>query len=66
MKVSLDLTEVEFQRYKQKYPIKKNISNDTPSQYYFETTNPYINNGFGLCIGLPAELEEYVIYEDSE
>jgi hypothetical protein len=66
MIVFLDLTEVEFQRYKRKYPILKSISNHKPSQYYFETQNPYISNGFGLCIGLPPELEDYVIYDDQE
>lgn len=61
MKISLDLTETEYNRYKRKYPVLKNEDG-----YYFETQNPYISNGFGLCIGLPQELEPYVIYEDSE
>ena len=61
MKISLDLTETEYNRYKRKYPVLKNEDG-----YYFETKNPYISNGFGLCIGLPQELEPYVIYEDSE
>jgi len=61
MKISLDLTHPEYMRYKKKYPIQKDEEG-----YYFESQNPYVSNGFGLCIGLPAELEEYVIYEDSE
>jgi hypothetical protein len=61
MVIYLDLTEVEYLRYKRKYPVLKCISNDTPSQYYFETRNPYVSNGIGLCIGLPEELEVYVI-----
>ena len=63
MVIYLDLTEVEFKRYKRKYPILKDIYDNKPSQYYFETGNPYISNGMGLCIGLPEELEVYVIKE---
>lgn len=66
MIVYLDLTETEYRRFKQKYPVLKDTSSDTPSEYYFETKNPYVSNGFGLCIGLPEELDPYVIYEDSE
>lgn len=61
MKISLDLTLPEYMRFKKKYPVLKDEDG-----YYFETRNPYVSNGFGLMIGLPAELEEYVIYEDSE
>ena len=61
MIIRLDLTETEYNRYKRKYPVLKDDEG-----YYFETKNPYISNGFGLCIGLPKELEPYVIYEDSE
>jgi hypothetical protein len=59
MRVDLDLTLPEYMRFKKKYPVLKDETG-----YYFETSNPYINNGFGLCIGLPPELEEYVIYDD--
>ena len=61
MLIRLDLTETEYNRYKRKFPVLKDDEG-----YYFETKNPYISNGFGLCIGLPQELEEYIIYEDSE
>lgn len=61
MKILLDFTEPEYMRYKKKYPVLKDEDG-----YYFETQNPYISNGFGLCIGLPPELEPYVIYDDSE
>lgn len=61
MKILLDFTEPEYMRYKKKYPVFKDEDG-----YYFETQNPYISNGFGLCIGLPPELEPYVIYDESE
>jgi hypothetical protein len=61
MIIYLDLTEEEFQRYKRKYPVLKSVSNDTPPRYFFETQNPYIE--FGLKVGLPEELEIYVIKE---
>jgi hypothetical protein len=61
MRFNLDLTEPEYMRFKKRYPVLKDNEG-----YYFETANPYIDNGFGLRIGLPDELEEYVIYEDSE
>ena len=62
MRIDLDLTEPEYMRLKKKYPILK----DENGMYYFETANPYIDKGFGLRIGLPDELEEYVLYENSE
>ena len=61
MLIRLDLTLPEYMRYKKKFPVLQDENG-----YYFETKNPYISNGFGLCIGLPQELEEYVIYDDSE
>jgi hypothetical protein len=61
MRVNLDLTLPEYMRYKLKYPILKDEEG-----YYFETSNPYISNGFGLCIGLPQELNEYVVYDDED
>ena len=61
MRVDLDLTLPEYMLLKKRFPILKDETG-----YYFETSHPYINNGFGLCIGLPPELEEYVIYDDSE
>ena len=61
MRVNLDLTEPEYMRYKRRYPVLKDKDG-----YYFLTHNPYIDNGFGLRVGLPDELEEYVIYEDDE
>ena len=61
MRVNLDLTLPEYMRYKKKYPILKDENG-----YYFETSNPYISNGFGLCIGLPQELAEYVVYDDED
>ena len=61
MKIKLDLTLPEYMRYKKKYPILKNEDG-----YYFETQNPYVSNGFGLCIGLPPELNDYVIYDDED
>lgn len=62
MKISLDLTYPEYLRYKKKFPVLKDEDG-----YYFETSNPYVSNNFGLKVGLPAELEQYVIYdEDSE
>ncbi len=61
MRISLDLTLPEYMRFKKKYPVLKDEEG-----YYFETRNPYVSNGFGLCIGLPTELEEYVIYDDED
>ena len=57
MRIDLDLTEAEFQRYKKKYPVLK----DENGAYYFETQNPYLE--YGLKVGLPEELEVYVIKE---
>ena len=62
MVIRLDLTEPEYMRFKRKFPVLK----DKDGTYYFETKNPYVSNGFGLSIGLPPELEPYVINEDSE
>ena len=62
MVIYLDLTLPEYMRFKKKYPVLK----DEDGAYYFETKNPCISNGFGLSIGLPPELEPYVINEDSE
>jgi hypothetical protein len=61
MRVDLDLTLLEYMLLKKKFPILKD-----GEKYYFETSNPYINNGFGLCVGLPVELEKYVIYDDED
>ena len=61
MRVNLDLTLPEYCRYKLKFPILKDKDG-----YYFETSNPYISNGFGLCLGLPQELEPYVVYDDED
>jgi hypothetical protein len=61
MRVDLDLTLLEYMLLKKKFPILKD-----GEKYYFETQNPYISNGFGLCIGLPVELEKYVIYDDGD
>lgn len=66
MIIYLDLTETEYQRYKRKYPVLKNINANKPSQYYFETKNPYICGGVGLSIGLPDELDDYVINDDNK
>jgi hypothetical protein len=57
MRIDLDLTEAEFKRYKRKYPVLK----DENGVYYFETQNPYLE--YGLKVGLPEELEVYVIKE---
>ena len=65
MIVYLDLTEEEFKRYRRKYPVLKDVFNNKPSQYFFETANPYIGAGVGLQIGLPEELEPYAITDDS-
>ena len=64
MRIDLDLTLPEYLLLKRKYPILK----EADDKYYFETQNPYIINGLGLCIGLPTELEKYILYdeEDSE
>ena len=62
MRIDLDLREIEYMLLKKKFPILK----DKDDKYYFETSNPYISNGFGLCIGLPVELEKYVIYDDED
>jgi hypothetical protein len=59
MRVDLDLNLLEYMVLKKKFPILKD-----GKKYYFETSNPYISNGFGLCVGLPVELEKYVIYDD--
>jgi hypothetical protein len=59
MRIDLDLTPPEYIKYKRKYPVLK----DENGMYYFETKNPYVSNGIGLCIGLPEELEVYVIKE---
>ena len=61
MKVCLDLTYPEYLRFKKRFPVLKDKDG-----YYFESSNPYISNGFGLCLGLPQELEEYVIYDDED
>lgn len=58
MRINLDLTETEYLRYKKRYPVLKDKEG-----YYFLTHNPYISNEFGLCIGLPEELEVYIIKE---
>jgi hypothetical protein len=57
MRIELDLTEVEYIKYKRKYPVLKDLN----GVYYFETLNPYIE--YGLKVGLPEELEVYVIKE---
>ncbi len=59
MRIELDLTPTEYVKYKRKYPVLK----DGDGVYYFETQNPYIEYGMGLCIGLPEELYIYVIKE---
>ena len=61
MRVDLDLTFPEYFFLKKKYPILKDEKG-----YYFQTQNPYISNGFGLCVGLPVELEKYIIYKEDE
>jgi hypothetical protein len=61
MRVDLDLTLLEYMLFKKKYPILKD-----KDRYYFETSNPYISNGFGLCVGLPVELEKYILYDEEE
>jgi hypothetical protein len=62
MRVNLNLTLPEYLLLKKRFPILK----DKDGAYYFQTENPYISNGFGLCIGLPVELEQYVIYDDED
>jgi hypothetical protein len=57
MRIELDLTPTEYIKYKQKYPVLK----DGNGVYYFETQNPYIE--YGIKVGLPEELEVYVIKE---
>jgi hypothetical protein len=57
MRIELDLTEVEYIKYKKKYPVLKDLN----GVYYFETQNPYIE--YGLKVGLPEELEVYAIKE---
>lgn len=66
MIIYLDLTEPEYRRFKLKYPVLKDTRPDNPSLYYFETQNPYICNRVGLCIGLPEELDPYIISNDNE
>lgn len=58
MRINLDLSETEYLRYKKRYPVLKDKDG-----YYFLTQNPYVSNEFGLCIGLPEELEVYIIKE---
>jgi hypothetical protein len=57
MRIELDLSEMEYIKYKRKYPVLKDLN----GVYYFETQNPYIE--YGLKVGLPEELEVYVIKE---
>ena len=57
MIIYLDLTLPEYMRFKKKYPVLKDKDG-----YYFETKNPYISNW--LHIGLPDELEPYVIPDE--
>lgn len=61
MRINLDLTEPEYMRFKRKYPVLKDKEG-----YYFETQKPYLGLGVGLCIGLPDELDAYVINDDNE
>jgi hypothetical protein len=61
MRIDLDLTHPEYMLLKKKYPVLKDDKG-----YYFETRNPYISNDFGLCIGLPVELEKYIIYNEGD
>lgn len=61
MRVNLDMSVPEYWRYKRRYPILKDKGG-----YYFETSNPYISNELGLCLGLPQELEPYAIYDDED
>lgn len=58
MRINLDLTYPEFLLYKKKYPVLKDGDG-----YYFLTQNPYISNDFGLQIGLPEELQDYIMDE---
>lgn len=62
MRINLNLREVEYLIFKKRFPILK----DKDGGYYFESSNPYVTNGFGLSIGLPRELEEFVIYDDED
>jgi hypothetical protein len=55
MRIELDLTPTEYIKYKRKYPVLK----DGDGVYFFETQNPYIE--YGIKVGLPEELEVYVI-----
>jgi hypothetical protein len=57
MRIELDLSETEYIKYKKKYPVLKDLN----GVYYFETQNPYIE--YGLKVGLPEELNIYVIKE---
>lgn len=57
MRIELDLTPTEYIKYKRKYPILK----DEDGMIFFETQNPYIE--YGIKVGLPEELEVYVIKE---
>jgi len=61
MRVDLNLREIEYIYLKKKYPILK----DENGAYYFETSNPYISYGFGISVGLPVELEQYIIYPEN-
>jgi hypothetical protein len=61
MRIDLDLTLPEYMLFKKKYPVLKDDKG-----YYFETQNPYIEKGFGIAIGLPVELEKYVIYNEGD
>lgn len=58
MRVNLDITYVEYLKFKKKYPVLKDNEG-----FYFLTQNPYISNEFGLQIGLPEELQVYIIEE---
>lgn len=59
MRINLDLTYPEYLKFKKRYPVLKDNEG-----FYFLTHNPYISNDFGLQIGLPEELQEYIIEEE--
>ena len=55
MRLYLDLTYPEYDKYKKKYPIRCDEDG-----YYFELNTPYFIDG-EMTTGLPEELDAYAI-----